>query len=68
MFLFMLTLRKLCFANLLSFLFYTQEKRVMSLDVGLLIAGAKERGELEARVTTLIREILKEGGSILNYI
>ena len=68
MFLFMLTLRKLCFANLLSFLFYTQEKRVMSLDVGLLIAGAKERGELEARVTTLIREILKEGDSILNYI
>lgn len=40
----------------------------MSLDVGLLIAGAKERGELEARVTTLIREILNEGGSILNYI
>ncbi|KAJ6869398.1 chaperone protein ClpD [Populus alba x Populus x berolinensis] len=41
------------------------EKRVMSLDVGLLIAGAKERGELEARVTTLIREILKEGNIIL---
>ena len=68
MFLFMLTLRKLCFANLLIFLFYTQDKRVMSLDVGMLIAGAKERGELEARVTTLIREILEEGGSILNYI
>ncbi|KAJ6672130.1 CHAPERONE PROTEIN CLPD CHLOROPLASTIC [Salix viminalis] len=41
------------------------EKRVMSLDVGLLIAGAKERGELEARVTTLIREIQKEGDVIL---
>ncbi|CAK7336888.1 unnamed protein product [Dovyalis caffra] len=41
------------------------EKRVMSLDVGLLIAGAKERGELEARVTSLIREILKEGNIIL---
>jgi ATP-dependent Clp protease ATP-binding subunit ClpC len=40
----------------------------MSLDVGLLIAGAKERGELEARVTSLIREIQKEGGSILNCI
>jgi ATP-dependent Clp protease ATP-binding subunit ClpA len=60
--------RKLCFANLLSFLFSAQEKRVMSLDVGLLIAGAKERGELEARVTSLIREIQKEGGSILNYV
>ncbi|CAN1317832.1 Chaperone protein ClpD, chloroplastic [Linum perenne] len=40
-------------------------KRVMSLDIGLLIAGAKERGELEARVTTLIKEILKEGNIIL---
>ncbi|KAJ6294408.1 hypothetical protein OIU76_022476 [Salix suchowensis] len=41
------------------------DKRVMSLDVGMLIAGAKERGELEARVTTLIREILEEGNIIL---
>ncbi|KAF2311610.1 hypothetical protein GH714_025243 [Hevea brasiliensis] len=40
-------------------------KRVMSLDMGLLIAGAKERGELEARVTALIGEILKEGNIIL---
>uniref|UniRef100_A0A2P2MXJ6 Clp R domain-containing protein n=1 Tax=Rhizophora mucronata TaxID=61149 RepID=A0A2P2MXJ6_RHIMU len=40
-------------------------KRVLSLDIGLLIAGAKERGELEARVTKLIREILKEGNIIL---
>ncbi|XP_050226107.1 chaperone protein ClpD, chloroplastic [Mercurialis annua] len=40
-------------------------KRVMSLDMGLLIAGAKERGELEARVTTLIKEIMKEGNIIL---
>ncbi|CAI0417328.1 unnamed protein product [Linum tenue] len=40
-------------------------KRVMSLDIGLLIAGAKERGELESRVTTLIKEIQKEGNVIL---
>ncbi|CAN1241996.1 Chaperone protein ClpD2, chloroplastic [Linum perenne] len=40
-------------------------KRVMSLDIGLLIAGAKERGELEARVTTLIKEIRKEGNVVL---
>ncbi|CAL1405619.1 unnamed protein product [Linum trigynum] len=40
-------------------------KRVMSLDIGLLIAGAKERGELESRVTTLIKEIQKEGNIIL---
>lgn len=36
----------------------------MSLDIGLLIAGAKERGELELRVTTLIKEIKKSGEPI----
>nr|GMC95940.1 chaperone protein ClpD, chloroplastic isoform X2 [Ipomoea batatas] len=41
------------------------EKRIMSLDVGLLISGAKERGELEARVTTLIKEIKNSGNIIL---
>lgn len=40
-------------------------KRVMSLDIGLLIAGAKERGELEGRVTALIREIKKSGDVIV---
>ncbi|XP_071722492.1 chaperone protein ClpD, chloroplastic-like, partial [Rutidosis leptorrhynchoides] len=40
-------------------------KRVMSLDTGLLMAGAKERGELEARVTTLLAEIKKSGEVIL---
>nr|CAE05369.1 OJ000315_02.14 [Oryza sativa Japonica Group] len=34
-------------------------KRILSLDVALLMAGAKERGELEARVTSLIREVRK---------
>jgi ATP-dependent Clp protease ATP-binding subunit ClpC len=36
-------------------------KRILSLDVALLMAGAKERGELEARVTSLIREVRKAG-------
>ncbi|GAV73406.1 LOW QUALITY PROTEIN: AAA domain-containing protein/Clp_N domain-containing protein/AAA_2 domain-containing protein/Frigida domain-containing protein/ClpB_D2-small domain-containing protein [Cephalotus follicularis] len=40
-------------------------KRIMSLDIGLLMAGAKERGELEARVTTLIGEIKKSGDVVL---
>ncbi|KAF7840202.1 chaperone protein ClpD, chloroplastic [Senna tora] len=40
-------------------------KRVMSLDVGLLMAGAKERGELEERVTQIIKEIIKSGDVIL---
>lgn len=38
-----------------------QAKRILSLDVGLLIAGTKERGELEARVTGLIHEVRKLG-------
>ncbi|XP_031490249.1 chaperone protein ClpD, chloroplastic [Nymphaea colorata] len=41
------------------------EKRIMSLDIGLLMAGAKERGELEARITSLISEVQKEGNVIL---
>uniref|UniRef100_A0A1D1YXZ2 Chaperone protein ClpD2, chloroplastic n=1 Tax=Anthurium amnicola TaxID=1678845 RepID=A0A1D1YXZ2_9ARAE len=40
-------------------------KRIMSLDIGLLMAGAKERGELEARVTGLISEVRKAGDVIL---
>ncbi|KAL6957451.1 hypothetical protein U1Q18_046448 [Sarracenia purpurea var. burkii] len=40
-------------------------KRIMSLDIGLLIAGAKERGELEARVTTLLKDVKKSGNIIL---
>ncbi|XP_008812476.2 chaperone protein ClpD2, chloroplastic [Phoenix dactylifera] len=44
---------------------FLMEKRIMSLDVGLLMAGAKERGELEARVTSLISEVQKAGDVIL---
>ncbi|URE44964.1 hypothetical protein MUK42_14952 [Musa troglodytarum] len=44
---------------------FLAEKRILSLDVGLLMAGAKERGELEARVTGLIREVRKSGDIIL---
>ncbi|XP_047071153.1 chaperone protein ClpD2, chloroplastic [Lolium rigidum] len=40
-------------------------RRILSLDVALLMAGAKERGELEARVTSLIREVRKAGDVIL---
>lgn len=40
-------------------------KRVMALDMGLLLAGAKERGELESRVTSLIDEIKNAGNVIL---
>ncbi|KAA3454355.1 chaperone protein ClpD, chloroplastic-like [Gossypium australe] len=42
-----------------------ENKRIMSLDIGLLMAGAKERGELEARVTALLSEAIKSGEVIL---
>ncbi|KAK7838011.1 chaperone protein clpd, partial [Quercus suber] len=41
------------------------KKRIMSLDIALLMAGAKERGELEARVTKLVEEVMKAGDVIL---
>ncbi|KAJ8634450.1 hypothetical protein MRB53_027786 [Persea americana] len=41
------------------------DKHIMALDIGLLMAGAKERGELEARVTSLISEVQKAGNIIL---
>ncbi|TVU14665.1 hypothetical protein EJB05_38148, partial [Eragrostis curvula] len=40
-------------------------KRICSLDVALLMAGAKERGELEARITSLLREVRKAGDVVL---
>ncbi|PKA56914.1 Chaperone protein ClpD2, chloroplastic [Apostasia shenzhenica] len=40
-------------------------KRMMSMDIGLLMAGSKERGELEARVTGLVAEVQKAGDVIL---
>ena len=38
---------------------------MMQLDLGLLIAGAKERGELESRVTGLLSEIRAAGDVVL---
>ena len=32
-------------------------RKLMQLDVGLLVAGAKERGELENRITGMLREL-----------
>ena len=44
---------------------FLRDKRVLQLDVGLLIAGAKERGELESRVTRLMQEIREAGGNVI---
>ena len=40
-------------------------KKILQLDVGLLIAGAKERGELERRVTSMLAELQNRKDIIL---
>jgi ATP-dependent Clp protease ATP-binding subunit ClpA len=44
---------------------FLRNKRILSLDVGLMVAGAKERGELENRVTKLIAECKEDRDIIL---
>ena len=47
---------------------FLTSKRVMSLDVGLLIAGAKERGELESRVTRILHECRESRDGVILFI
>eukprot|EP00884_Botryococcus_braunii_P021637 jgi/Botrbrau1/8157/Bobra.357_2s0005.1 len=44
---------------------FLQGKRILQLDVPLLIAGAKERGELESRIRNLLAEVASSGNVIL---
>ena len=43
-------------------------KRVISLDIGALIAGAKYRGEFEDRLKAVLREISEAQGKIVLFI
>ena len=43
-------------------------KRVMSLDLGLLIAGAKFRGEFEERLKAVLSKIVESAGEIIVFI
>ena len=45
-----------------------KDKTIFSLDLGLLIAGAKYRGEFEERLKTVLDEIDKSNGNILLFI
>ena len=45
-----------------------KNKKLLSLDMGALIAGAKYRGEFEERLKTLIQEVKKSDGEILLFI
>ncbi|WP_338494867.1 ATP-dependent chaperone ClpB [Pseudomonas trivialis] len=43
-------------------------KRLLSLDMGSLIAGAKFRGEFEERLKSLLNELSKQEGQIILFI
>lgn len=45
-----------------------KDKRVLSLDMGALIAGAKFRGEFEERLKGVLNELAKQEGQIILFI
>ncbi|WP_299492521.1 ATP-dependent chaperone ClpB [uncultured Shewanella sp.] len=45
-----------------------KNKRVLSLDMGALVAGAKYRGEFEERLKAVLHELSQEEGQIILFI
>ena len=45
-----------------------RRKRLMSLDLGALVAGAKFRGEFEERLKAVLQEVTAEEGEIILFI
>ncbi|MFQ3228986.1 ATP-dependent chaperone ClpB [Reinekea sp.] len=45
-----------------------KSKRVLSLDMGALLAGAKYRGEFEERLKAVLNELAKQEGQIILFI
>jgi ATP-dependent Clp protease ATP-binding subunit ClpB len=43
-------------------------KRVLALDLGAMVAGAKYRGEFEERLKSVLKEISDAGGEVITFI
>ncbi|MCB0476659.1 MAG: ATP-dependent chaperone ClpB [Crocinitomicaceae bacterium] len=45
-----------------------QNKKVFSLDMGALVAGAKYKGEFEERLKSVVKEVINSDGEIILFI
>ncbi len=45
-----------------------KSKRIVALDMGALIAGAKYRGEFEDRLKAVVKEVAESGGEVILFI
>src|ERR1700726_3859164 len=45
-----------------------KDKKLLSLDLGALIAGSKYRGEFEERLKAVLKEIADSGGEVITFI
>ncbi len=45
-----------------------KDKRIVSLDMGALIAGAKYRGEFEERLKAVLKEVTSSNGKVILFI
>src|SRR4029077_19499950 len=45
-----------------------KDRRVIALDMGLLVAGAQYRGQFEERLKAVIREVQEANGQVILFI
>jgi len=45
-----------------------KQKRIFSLDMGALVAGAKYKGEFEERLKSVVNEVVKSEGDVILFI